>query len=158
MVDKNANWFVKQLGYRKAVWLSLVHVAIFIMCILNCFACFYRPDFITTLVCVLSIFFLNDTEGLDRNQFRLVPLLQLMSIIYDTVWLFFIQNYMNDTAEEGGLEASIKKISLYIAWIAYIFKVSQNLIFHIIFTPFPYPITINISLVLFIPSTLESIV
>jgi hypothetical protein len=30
------------------------------MCILNIFSCFIRPDFITSLVCVLAIFYLND--------------------------------------------------------------------------------------------------
>lgn len=66
-VDKYANRFVQRLGYRRANWLPLVNVLISFMCILNVFACFSRPDFITSLVCVLAIFYLNDNDGINRD-------------------------------------------------------------------------------------------
>ena len=66
-VDKYANKFVQKLGYRRANWLPLVHVLIFFMCILNVFACFSRPDFITSIVCVLAIFYLNDNDNINRD-------------------------------------------------------------------------------------------
>ena len=67
VVDKYANKFVQKLGYRRANWLPLVYVLIFFMSILNIFACFSRPDFITSLVCVLAIFFLNDNDSINRD-------------------------------------------------------------------------------------------
>jgi len=89
-VDAYTNSAVKKLGYRRANWLPLVQVLIGIMCILNVFACMYRADFVTGLVCVLAIFFLTETDDIGRNTFRYLPLLQLFSIIYDCIWLFAI--------------------------------------------------------------------
>lgn len=74
-VDVYANKAVRKLGYRRANWLPLVQVLITIMCILNVFACIARPDFLTGLVCVLAIFYLSDNEEINRDKFRLLPLL-----------------------------------------------------------------------------------
>ena len=53
------------------------------MLVLNVMACYAKPDFITTLVITLAIFFLNDTEEVNRDKFRMLPLVQLISIVYD---------------------------------------------------------------------------
>ena len=68
-------------------------------------ACYARPDFITQLVIVMSVFFLTDNENISRQKFRLLPLLILISIVYDFVWLFFIQNLEKEGSAEGNLEA-----------------------------------------------------
>jgi hypothetical protein len=47
LVDKYANKFVKKLGYRKAEWLPCVQILLLLLFILNVFACYARPDFIT---------------------------------------------------------------------------------------------------------------
>jgi hypothetical protein len=60
------------------------------MLVLNVMACYAKPDFITTLVITLAIFFLNDTEEVNRDKFRMLPLVQLISIVYDIIWLFFV--------------------------------------------------------------------
>jgi hypothetical protein len=128
-VDKYANKFVQKLGYRRANWLPLVHVLIFFMCVLNVFACFSRPDFITSLVCALAIFYLNDNDGINRDQFRYLPLLQLVSILYDFIWLFFLQDMERESEhDEGGLEAPVKSFSVQISYIAFVFKVSSTFI------------------------------
>ena len=63
---------------------------LFFMLVLNVMACYAKPDFITTLVITLAIFFLNDTEEVNRDKFRMLPLVQLISIVYDIIWLFFV--------------------------------------------------------------------
>ena len=92
------------------------------MCVLNCFACFYRADFCTTLVVVLAILFLNDATDVSRDKFRFLPLLQLFSIVYDFVWLFKVQDMVNEGSEEGGLEASVRAFSVRVSYIALGFK------------------------------------
>ena len=88
-------------------------------------ACYAKPDFITTVVITLAILFLNDTEDINRDKFRLLPLVQLISIVYDFVWLFFVQNLSREGASnEGGLELPVKLFALQVAYIAFIFKVS----------------------------------
>ena len=83
------------------------------MCILNVFACIARPDFLTGLVCVLAIFYLTDNDDINRDKFRLLPILQFISIIYDVIWLFFVQNMVQEgEAAEKGLERSVKAFSL----------------------------------------------
>ena len=124
-VDRYTNKFVQKLGYRRANWLPLVYILVFFMCILNVFACFSRPDFITSLVCVLAIFYLNDNDSINRDQFRYLPLLQLVSIIYDAVWLFFLQDMERESEhDEGGLEQPVKSFSVTISYVAFAFKVS----------------------------------
>ena len=88
------------------------------------FTCFYRADFLTTLVCVLAIMYLNDLDGLDRDHFRWLPILQLISIGYDTTWLFIIQDLNNESLAENGLEGSVKRFSLSLSYVQYGFKVS----------------------------------
>ena len=55
----------------------------------------------------------------------LLPLLQLVSIVYDAVWLFLLQDMAKEGAQEGGLEASIKNFSVTISWVNFVFKVSN---------------------------------
>ena len=113
MVDHYANKVVKKLGYRKANWLPCVQILLLLLFVLNVFACYYRPDFITQLIVVLSIFFLNDTEGVNRNKFRMLPLLLLMSIVYDIFFLLILQNYSAESSKlEGGLEGNVKIFAL----------------------------------------------
>ena len=116
-VDKYVSKIVKKMGFRKANWLGLTQTLIAFQCITNAFTCFYRADFVTTLVCALAILYLNDTEGLDRDHFRWLPLAQLISIGYDTTWLFLLQDMNNESLQEAGLEASVKRFSLSLSYV-----------------------------------------
>ena len=123
MVIKYSNKFVHKLGYRKAKWLPCVKVLIGTMVILNIMACYARPDFITQMVCVLAILFLSDSETISRDAFRALPLVLLVSIVYDFIWLFFIQGLVAEAEhQEGGLELPVKLFALHITWIAWLFK------------------------------------
>jgi len=86
-----------------------------------------RPDFLTGLVCVLAIFYLSDNDDINRDKFRLLPGLQFISIIYDFVWLFFVQDMVKEgEAEEKGLERSVKAFAVQISYVAFVMKVSTN--------------------------------
>lgn len=67
VVDKYSNKFVQKLGYRKANWNIFTQVLVYIMIVLNMIACYARPDFLTQVVCVLSMLYLSDNENLNRN-------------------------------------------------------------------------------------------
>jgi len=73
-------------------------------------------------VCALAVLYLNDTEGLDRDHFRWLPLAQLISIGYDTTWLFLLQDMNNESLQEAGVEASVKRFSLALSYVQYVFK------------------------------------
>ena len=101
-VDYHANRLAHKLGFRRANWNMFLRVLIGIMIVINAMACFARPDFLTLLVCVLSLLFLSDTESIDRDKFRLLPLLLLLSIVYDFFWLFFIQDLKGELSSSYG--------------------------------------------------------
>lgn len=72
---------------------------------------------------MLSILFLSDAENISRDKFRLLPIILLISIIYDFVWLMFIQDLAGEgRREDGGREATVKVFSLRVTWIAFFFK------------------------------------
>ena len=73
-VDQYTNKFVQKLGYRRANWLPCIYIMLFFMLILNIMACYAKPDFITTLVIAFAVFYLNDTEDVNRDKFRLLPI------------------------------------------------------------------------------------
>ena len=123
-VDYHANRIAHKIGLRRANWNSLLKILIGIMTIMNIMACYARPDFLTQLVCVVSLLFLSESENINRDKFRILPLLLLLSIIYDFVWLFFIQDLKGEgQREHGGIENSVKKFSLHVTYIEFIYKV-----------------------------------
>ena len=102
-----------------------MHVLITFLVILNILVCFSRPDFLTTLVCVLAIFYLNDNDDINRDQFRFLPVLLLISIAYDALWLFYLQDDEKEgQIEEGGILLTIIEFSLTISYVNFFFKVS----------------------------------
>lgn len=89
-VDRYTNKVVQKMGYRRAVWKPCALIMIGIMYILNILACYARPDFITGIVCLLSVFFLTENDNINRDTFRYLPLLLFVSLIYDAIYLFYI--------------------------------------------------------------------
>jgi hypothetical protein len=54
----------------------------------------------------------------------MLPLLLLLSIVYDFVWLLFIQDLKGEgQREHGGIEKEVKKTALYITYVEFIYKV-----------------------------------
>jgi hypothetical protein len=87
-------------------------------------SCFDRADHVTTVAGVLAIFYLNDSSDLNRNKFRYIPVMLLFSLVYDLIWLI----WLNDREKEGkatekGLESSIISFSLYVSYVNMFFKV-----------------------------------
>jgi hypothetical protein len=91
--------------------------------ILNAFACYARPDFLTQITCVLSVYFLTDNDGIDRSKFRMLPAAIFVSFIYDIIYLSFLQNLSQEgNRVEGGMESKIKHLALYLSYITIVFK------------------------------------
>jgi hypothetical protein len=126
-VDTWGKKFLKKMGLRRVVWLGVVQTMIALELGLNFLACLSRPDFITTLVCTLAIFFLSDSSDLNRDRFRWLPVFLLVSILYDLVWLLFLQQ-MNSELQEGGIEHTVKQFSLIISYLSMAFKVPLFLV------------------------------
>lgn len=121
-VDKYVTKVVRKMGWRRANWLGVTWTLIAFQCVTNAFTCYYRADFLTTLVNTLAILYLNDLDGLDRDHFRWLPLLQVVSIGYDLAWLLILQDLDNESQLENGLEGSIKRFSLSLSYVQFFFK------------------------------------
>ena len=126
-VDKYTNKVVQKMGYRRAVWKPCALIMVSIMYILNILACYARPDFITGIVCLLSVFFLTENDNINRDTFRFLPVLLFISMIYDFIWLFYVQDMERESRmQEGGLESPVKKFAIQVSYVAFFFKVSFN--------------------------------
>lgn len=123
VVDRYSNAFIRKLGFRKANWLPCTRVLMVILFVLNAFACYARPDFLTQITCALSVYYLAENEDIDRTKFRLLPLAILVSFIYDLVYLIFLQNLSREASRvEGGMEHRVKTFALYLSYITFAFK------------------------------------
>ena len=125
-VDKYSNQFVQKLGYRKANWLPCVWILMGVLFIMNAIACYARPDFLTQLTIVLAIFFLSNPDMVKRNHFRALPVLLLISMIYDAIYLFGVQEVQNEGRAEGNIEAPVKAFAIEMAFVAFCYKVSTT--------------------------------
>lgn len=94
-----------------------------ILFVLNAFACYARPDFLTQITIVLSVYFLTASEEIDRTKFRILPLAILVSFVYDIIYLVFLQNLAQEGARvEGGMEHRVKHFALILSYITFAFK------------------------------------
>jgi len=55
---------------------------------------------------------LNDNADVSRDKFRFLPIVQLVSLVYDFIWLFFLQDMEREAASEGGTESSVRAFSV----------------------------------------------
>ena len=78
-------------GMQQQNWNVLTKMLVYALFVFNSFACYARPDFLTQMVCVVSLYFLN-SEVISQSMFRMLPLAILVSFIYDIVYLFYLQN------------------------------------------------------------------
>lgn len=122
-VEENTNKMMRNMGYKKTNWLGFTKVLMMILFVLNAFACYARPDFLTQIVCVLSVFYLTANENVNKTKFRVLPIAILISFIYDLIYLIFIQNLAQQGARvEGGMENGVKNFALKLSIITFFFK------------------------------------
>jgi len=103
-VGKASDNFVKRLGYRKTQWIPCIRVLLLVQFILNVMSCYARPDFITQLVIVMTLFYTSEFSNINGKKFRLLPVAILLSMVYDYVWLFHIQQLDKEASAEGNME------------------------------------------------------
>lgn len=123
VVDKQTTMFMRRLGFQQTPWLQCTKVMMMVVFVLNAFAGYARPDFLTQITCVLAVYMLQDSDNIDRTKFRMLPVAVFLSIIYDIIFLVFLQNIaMEAYRVEGGMESSVKMFALYLSYVTLIFK------------------------------------
>ena len=98
-----------------------------ILLILNMLASFDRADYVTSIAAILAIFFLNDNSDINRDKFRYLPIVMLISVVYDIIWLFLIQDRAHEgEVSEGGLESTVINVAIWASYANLFFKVSYS--------------------------------
>lgn len=117
------NGVATKLKYEETPWLNLTWFMLGVQLIISMLVSFFRPDFVTLTAVALGLYFLDKPENCRRIYFRYLVVLLLVSIVYDFLFLFWINDYDNDN--EGSGESSLKKFSLLMSWISFCWRVSN---------------------------------
>ena len=110
-------------GYKEIPWLICTSTLLYIQLLLTTLTCIYRADFLTLTAVSLAFYQLDNTDTLRRSHFRILVLMIFISIVYDLLWLLLLNNYAKDEID-GGVERTVKRISLGLSWISLFFRVS----------------------------------
>jgi len=84
-----------------------------------------RKDQITITACALGFYFMEFPETLRRHRFRQLVAMFLVSLVYDLVWYFVVDDQIDD---EGGVEGNIKKFSRIMGYISFCFRIILSLL------------------------------
>ena len=68
--------------------------------------------------------YLNDLDGLDRDHFRWLPVLQFLSIGYDTTGPVIVEDVNGEFIQENALASAVKRFSVSLSYVQYGFMVS----------------------------------
>ena len=90
--------------------------------VLTMLASYERPDFLTLTAVVLTIYCLENSDSMRRKFFRGLVGMIIVSLVYDVFW-FWVNDFSNEEAS-GGVEGSVKRFSLLMAYFSFFFRVS----------------------------------
>lgn len=108
------------VGYREVPWNSIVYGALIFQMMLAMLSQYARKDQITITACALGVYFMEFPESLRRWRFRQLVAMFVVSLIYDIVWFFIVDDNADD---EGGLEYNIKKFSRIVGYISFLWRI-----------------------------------
>jgi hypothetical protein len=87
---------------------------------------FYRADFVTLTAVALSLYYLDKPENCRRVYFRYLVLLIFVSLFYDFLFLFWLNEYGE---HDGSGESSLRRFSIVMSWISFCWRVPLSLVF-----------------------------
>jgi hypothetical protein len=97
---------------------------------MTCLVHFYKADFVNLTVCTVAIYILTNAKDAKPAHFRYLVAGTILSFVYDLVWLFLCGSELaGDDEEDGGMETSVRKFSLWMTIISLIFKVVMTFVF-----------------------------
>ena len=100
----------------------------YVMLLLTSLVSFYKADFLNlTIYCLAAYTFTFAERGqytIDWDMWRLIVVGTVISMIYDILW-FIIRHgdLAADKDAEGNIESSVKRFSLYTAYVVFFIKI-----------------------------------
>jgi hypothetical protein len=118
-------------GMTDIPWFRLTVYLAFIDMILVCLTMFMRADFINLTICCVALHMVLEPDNVERDYFRYLVLGLVMSLFFDIFWLFIKSGEYHTelNTEDGGVETSIRRFSLYVSYFSLIFRVFMALVF-----------------------------
>ena len=127
---KDVEKYIKQRGMPNVKWARATFVMTIIFTIITCLVHFYKADFVNLTVCTVAIHMLSNPKDVKPTQFRYLVAGTILSFAYDILWLVMRGPDMaGDDEEDGGVEQSIRKFSLFMTIIAMVFKFIMTFVY-----------------------------
>ena len=93
---------VRTIGFRRTNWLLCAQAMIVLLFVLNFMACYARPDLLTQLVCGLGLLHLTGILNMRRSEFRMLPFVLFVSIIYDVIYFVLFESQESEIRPDDG--------------------------------------------------------
>ena len=108
----------------------LTKAVVYIFLVLVLLQMLKRPCFLSLTAIALALYVLEYPENIQRNTFRQLVVLLVLSWGYDFMQLFFIDASASDEDEEdGGNEYKLRRFTRLLTYITLLFKVIVVLVF-----------------------------
>ena len=121
---------MSQKGLKNMKWARATFIMTILFTIITCLIHFYKADFVNLTVCTIAIYILTNAKDAKPKHFRYLVVGTIVSFFYDLVWLFLRGGELaGDDEEDGGMESSVRKFSLWMTLIGLIFKVIMTFVF-----------------------------
>lgn len=127
---KDVEEYMRRQGMANVKWARATFIMTIIFTIVTLMVHFYKADFVNLTVCTVAIHMLSSPKDVRPTQFRYLVAGTILSFAYDIAW-FVLRGYdmVGDDEEDGGMEASIRKFSLFMTIIAMVFKVIMTFVY-----------------------------
>ena len=117
-------------GVRQVRWARMTFVCTLLYALVTCLVSFYKADFVNQTVAAIAIYLLANAKDASSKQFRFLVAGIALSLVYDSVWFYMrAGELLGDAQEEGGVEEKVRKFSLWMSGISFLFKVLMSFIF-----------------------------
>lgn len=115
---------------RPIKWARATFILTILFTIVTCLVHFYKADFVNLTVCTVAIYLLTNAKDAQPRQFRFLVAGTMLSFVYDILWLILRSGDLSgDDEEDGGMEASVRKFSLWMTIISLVFKAVMTFVY-----------------------------
>ena len=95
-IEVISNNIAQRLGFSHVPWFTLTQIVLGVYTVLTCFVLFFRTDFINLTVCTAATYMILNTDQIKKWTFRALVFGIFLSLAFDLVWFFFIQDFSSD--------------------------------------------------------------
>jgi len=121
----------KKMGYDEIPWLYFLWNCLLIYLLCSILVMFYKADFINQTIGCCALYMLLHPQETTKTRFRVLVLGILLSIIYDSVWLYLKHGELAEDGKksDGGALKGIRTFSLAMAYVSFLVRFIIAIVF-----------------------------